>query len=292
MAFSDQKVSYKIGDMNILTIDVEDYYNASLGTYEGAGLRITAEESEINRLRRPLRMVLKLLKRFDVRATFFVVGYLAEKYPDLIEEIQAGGHHIGNHSCWHRLVSRLSKREFKQDLERSNRALKKIVNRDITSFRAPAWSYDSVRTKWFWEVLSDNGIVYDSSVFPFKTPLYGDNNAPRFINRREFDITEIPPSTIRFFKWSIPFSGGFYLRFFPYWFIKRSIKYLNALGHPCVVYFHPYEVETSLKRLPGQTIANNFINHFNSSSTMVKLFRLLGDFEFCSIEDYFKVEKA
>lgn len=277
---------------NILTIDFEDYYYSSLRTYSNLKLRIETKENEKSRLGRLTATILDLLKRNNVKATFFVVGYLGEKCPDLIEAIHLQGHHIGSHSYRHDLIRNMSEREFDQDLRKCIDTLRNITNKSIDAFRAPVWSYDPERCKWFWKILNENGITYDSSIFPTKTFMYGERSAPRFINKREFGIIEIPPSTIRLCNMNIPFCGGFYLRAFPYWIVKALIRCLNNSGQPAVIYFHPYEMDRDLDKIEGQTAVNNIINQYNIHSTMNKIEKLLRDFEFCSIHDYFSVEPS
>ena len=273
---------------NILTIDLEDFYSASSVTYDNLKLSEAISETEGDRLWRETSTILDVLEENGVSATFFVVGYLGEKYPDLIDAIHIRGHHIGSHGYRHQLVHRMSKTEFDNDLKKSVRVLQKATNDEINAFRAPVWSYLAKKCEWFWEVLSENGIKYDSSIFPTKNFMYGEYGASRFINIRTFNIIEIPPSTFRFFNVNLPFSGGFYLRACPYWFIRALTRHINAAGYPVIAYFHPYEVDTRLEKIRGQTIVNNFINHFNIGTTMRKIESLLRDFEFFSIKEYFQ----
>ena len=275
---------------NILTIDFEDYYSSSLKTYSNLKLRIETKENEKSRLGRLTATILDLLKRHNVKATFFVVGYLGEKYPDLIEMIHKHGHHIGSHSYQHDLIRNMSEREFAQDLKKSIDILRNITNKKPDAFRAPVWSYDPEKCSWFWKILNNNGIVYDSSIFPSETFMYGDGSEPRFLNKREFGIIEIPPSTIRFLNMNIPFCGGFYLRAIPYWIVKSLISLMNNSGNSVVIYFHPYDIDKELVKIEGQNKLNNIINHYNVKSNLNKLENLLHDFKFFSFSDYFYFE--
>lgn len=272
---------------NILTIDVEDYYSASLMTYGSLNLRVQANEDEEQRLQRDLKNVFGILRRYDVKATFFVVGYIAEKYPKIVKSIYLEGHDIGSHSYNHNLINNMSEADFCDDLKKSTEALERNINRRVNSYRAPAWSYKVNCNSWFWKVLNKNGIRYDSSIFPTKNFLYGVPDAPRFIHKRDFNVIEIPPSTLRYLNKNIPFSGGFYLRVLPYWFIRKAIRAINRSGQPAVVYLHPYEVGEGLEKILGQTVVNNFIHHYRIPCTKVKFENLLKDFRFCSIADYF-----
>ena len=253
-------------------------------------LSVQVKENEKERLSRDLNLVLGILRRYQVKATFFVVGNIAQRYPELVTSICSDGHDIGSHSYYHKLVSRMSETEFCEDLKKSMEALGKIVKKPISSYRAPAWSYKLNCDLWFWSSLKKNGIKYDSSIFPTRNFLYGVPDAPRFLNKRDFDVCEIPPSTVRFFGTNIPFSGGFYFRLLPYWFIKMAIRAINRTGQSVVIYLHPYEVNGRLERIEGQTVLNNFIHHFKISCTKSKFENLLREFRFCSISDYFENE--
>lgn len=275
---------------NILTIDFEDYYASALMTYQKLDLTTDESIKEGKRLPQTLFKTLHLLKRYNAKATFFIVGYIAEKYPDLIKKIQSDGHHIGSHSHSHRLIYNMSRTDFLNDLKQSINALSAATQKEIDSFRAPAWSYSSQKTEWFWEVLNVCGIQYDSSIFPFKNQLYGEMNAERRIHKRGFNITEIPPSTMRYCNVNFPFSGGFYLRSMPYWLIKHGVKTIHRSGHPAVIYIHPYEIFEKLRKITGQKYIDYFIHHYNIHTTIYKMKRLLTDFKFCSIENFFNQE--
>jgi polysaccharide deacetylase family protein (PEP-CTERM system associated) len=266
---------------NIITIDYEDLLYANLLCE-----KIKKDNKEFDRLERSTNVILEILENNNTKATFFVVGKIAEKYPQLIERIIKCGHHIGSHSYNHSLVYNMTPSEFNQDLKKSISILENIINRKVECFRAPSWSYSNKINSWYWDILKQNNIKIDSSIFPTKNFLYGDPKAPRFINKRENNIIEIPPSTIKIFGKNIPFSGGFYLRIFPYFVIKRFIRVLNKLNVPVVVYVHPWEFDAELdvyKDLPRIT---RLITYYNISSNAHKLDKLLKDFNFYSIDEY------
>lgn len=266
---------------NILTFDVENFSTGIL-------IRTKTSVEDEGELSDFSDIILELLYRCNIKATFFVVSVLAEKYAGIIKNIADAGHHIGTHSHNHQLIYDMTRHEFESDLKKSIDILENICNKKIDSFRAPAWSYCAERTHWFWDVLRENEIKYDSSIFPAKNFLFGDPLAPRVINERDFGITEIPPSTIRLLGKNFPFCGGFYFRIFPYFLIKKIISGLNLSGHPAVVYLHPYEIIKSNKKVKGIPLTTKLIAYYNVKNNLEKLEKLLKDFQFGSIRDYFE----
>ena len=263
-----------------MTVDFEDITSSNLISY--------SMENNFERINRSLELLLSLFKSFKVTATFFVVGQIAEKYSQLIEKIISDGHHIGSHSYSHSLIYNMKPSEFNQDLGRSIAILESIIGNKVDSFRAPSWSYSKKINDWYWDILKQNGVEIDSSIFPTKNFLYGEPDAPRFINKRDHSIIEVPPSTVKYFDKNIPFSGGFYFRLFPYWFVKKSILELNNFKQPAVIYIHPWELDSDIERIKDCSIKARFIMYYNVDKNIKKFEKLLTDFEFCSIEKYFK----
>lgn len=266
---------------NILTFDLEDWYH---GNFLDNG------ENNIDRLVEPTLKILKILKDTANRATFFVLGCVAEKYPDLIKKIHKQGHEIASHSFEHKLIYNRDRNEFARDIEKSVKVLENIIEDKIFGYRAPYWSLN-FNTNWAWKILYQNGMTYDSSVYPYKTYLYGDSNAPRFKYNVNCDkncsLLEIPPSTIEIWGKRIPFCGGFYFRILPYWFIKWGINRINNLDkQPAVFYLHPYEIDVN-KPKSSKGFRNNFILHANIKKAEKKLWRLLKDFRFVSIKEFY-----
>ncbi len=268
---------------NLLTFDLEDWYHGNF-----------LEEGEIaetqDRVVEPTEKILKILEATGNQATFFVLGCVAEKYPELIKKIHQNGHEIASHSYKHNIIYKLNREDFETDLKKSISILESIINDKVIGYRAPYWSiYQDM--DWVWEVLSENGIVYDSSVYPFKTYLYGDNNVPRFKYYLNWSddgnrIVEIPPSVLAFGGRRIPFSGGFYFRLLPYRIVKWAIQRTNINdGRPVVFYLHPYEIDPK-KQKNSKGFKNNFILHVNIKKAEAKLFRLLSDFKFVNVKDY------
>ena len=270
---------------NVLTVDLEDWYHGNM--LEDEETSFLEYESKLIEL---TEKILFLLDKYENKATFFVLGECAENFPDLIVEIHKRGHEIASHGYEHKLIYNRSKDYFAEDLKKSITLLEDIIGEKVLGFRAPYWSVYK-ENAWVFDVLENNGIVYDSSLFPFRTYLYGDNSYSRFqnsiTNSSNIKIEEIPPSVLEFSGIRIPFCGGFYFRFLPYKFVKYGIKRINLMeGHPAVFYIHPYELDVKKPRTSKGWV-NNFILDFNIKNTEKKFVKLLRDFTFTSIKSYF-----
>lgn len=220
--------------LNALTVDVEDWYQS---TYD-----LDAPISDC--VVRNTHRLLDLFDEYGVRATFFVLGLVCEKYPPLIAQIKAGGHELATHGYSHRPVNRMSPREFAEDVRRSLDLIQSTAGERVYGYRAPDFSIDA-HSLWALEVLIENGLRYDSSIFPIRNARYGIRGWYRFPQRIDFDgrgaIIEFPLSTVRVGGYTLPFVGGGYSRLLPVWLIKLGIRKLNRAGQGAVVYLHPYE---------------------------------------------------
>ena len=229
---------------NILTIDVEDWYmDTDISTWDSYEDRVVQSTEKI----------LEILDETNTKATFFVVGYVAEHHPELIEEIKDRRHEIATHGYSHTSIKKQTPSEFEKDLLKSIGIIEKITKNKISGHRACEFSIVE-KTSWAIDILKKNGLKYDSSIFPVKTHLYGVPDAPLYpyhisssnITRDnpEVDFFEFPLSVYRFpiMHKTIPVAGGFYLRLFPYWFIKHAIKKINKMGKPTIfVTTHPLD---------------------------------------------------
>ena len=208
-----------------------------------------------SRVRQSTGRVLELLERTRCRATFFVLGWVAEREPSLIREIVQAGHELACHSHLHRPLYQLSPSEFREDLRRSRGTIEDVGGVKVVGFRAPTFSITS-RSLWALEVLAEEGFEYDSSIFPIRHDLYGIPDACRWIHREQLPsgqrIWEMPPSTVRVGKMNVPFGGGGYLRLLPMSFTRWAIKTTHRReGQPVLVYFHPWELDPGQPRLNG-----------------------------------------
>ena len=273
-------------EVNLLTVDLEEWFvvEALSERYN----RDQWQEMPSTIVKNSLRL-LELFRRHDVRATFFVLGYCAEMYPDLIAEIHANGHEIACHSYFHRRVDQLDPQEFRLDTRRAMNAIVKACGDRPLGYRAPSWSInDSV--PWAFEILSELGFEYDSSIFPIKHDLYGMPSGPREMFRMKFDqgrfLYEIPASTYRLLWWNLPIAGGGYLRHCPYWYSRRIINRLNRHGLPAVVYIHPWEIDPEPPPVAGLTAVQRLRTYGSTATLVMKLEKLLRDFRFTTIQHY------
>jgi polysaccharide deacetylase family protein (PEP-CTERM system associated) len=269
---------------NILQIDVEDWY---------ADLDVSTWKFYEDRIVKNTNRILDILKEKNVQATFFVVGYVADHHPELIERIIDESHEIGSHGYSHKRITELTPAEFEDDLRRSIRTIEKISRSSIIGFRAPTFTVTE-KTAWAIDIMKRLGLKYDSSIFPVKTHLYGIPDAkldlyyPSSENIKEDDPTEnfleVPLSVypLPTLNYNIPVAGGFYLRFLPYTFNSHAIRKINNARRPAVCYIHPWEID------PGQPRISSFEwYHYYNLSGMEKRFRkLVSDFTFTSTSDY------
>ena len=234
-------------------------------------------------------LLLNILRSHKVQATFFVLGYVADQYPSLIEQIAAEGHEIGVHGYFHRFLFNLTPDEYARELEQSINAVKRITNQLPAGHRAPYFSVNA-RTPWLFDVLQSQEIRYDSSFFPTRNMLYGFPNAPRFPHHPEgWSLVEFPVSTVRAAGINWPIAGGFYLRALPYGFIRWGITRLNQQGQPAIMYLHPWELD--LEQNYNRVTLRERITHYHGRRHLAeKLHRLFTDFRFGSLGNLLEQE--
>lgn len=225
---------------NIVTIDVEDWHQL-------IHRRITGRLcSPTDNVFRQLDTVLGLLDDGDTKATFFVLGMLAQQYPDLVKRVANEGHEIACHSYAHQTIDQLSRQQFEADTRRAKDLLEDISGKPIYGYRAPEFSI-CVETLWALEVLSELGFEYDSSIFPIHHRRYGiadfSPQITRYDLRNGLQITEIPLATLPLANLNVPVAGGGYFRFMPQWLISRLVERMTSDCQPVVNYFHPYEFD-------------------------------------------------
>jgi polysaccharide deacetylase family protein (PEP-CTERM system associated) len=271
---------------NILTIDVEDWYmDTDISTWNSYEDRVVQSTQKL----------LGILDESNTKATFFIVGYVAEHFPELIEDIKDKGHEIGTHGYSHTSIKKQTPLKFEEDLLKSIRILEGITKGKIKGHRACEFSIGE-ETSWAIDILKKNGLKYDSSIFPVKTHLYGVPDAPLYPyhilssdikrNNPEDNFLEFPLSVYRFpiVHKNIPIAGGFYLRLIPYRFIKHSIKKINKMNQPAIFYIHPWEFDPKQPRVKEL----KWYHYYNLSNMEKKFKRLLKDFEFTSVRAWLK----
>lgn len=273
--------------LNALTVDVEDYYHVQAFA---SVIDISQWEGYPSRVEKNTMHVLDLFDAHRICATFFVLGWVAQRCPGLVRRIFAGGHKIGCHSYNHRLIYGSTAEDFRADLRRAKKTIEDITGVTVTSFRAPSYSI-TAPTLWALEVLGEEGFEYDSSIFPVVHDKYGIRNAPRFPHIRNLacgrQIKEFPPSTLRVLGSNIPVAGGGYLRLFPYSFTSWAIRHLNDVERqPAMVYLHPWELDPDQPRIAASWLSR-FRHYQNLHSTETKCQKLLAEYAWAPMEEVF-----
>jgi polysaccharide deacetylase family protein (PEP-CTERM system associated) len=235
--------------------------------------------------------LLNLLDRYDTKATFFVLGVVAEEHPELIKIIYEKGHEMGSHAYSHKTLYELGKKGFEEEIKLSVELLMEITNEKPIGFRAPSFSIDN-STKWAFEILEIYGFKYDSSIFPIKTKLYGVYDAPLHVYKPSKDditkedyegcIIEFPLTVVKIER-NIPISGGFYLRVMPFWLLKFLMRKVNKT-RPAVIYVHPWETYEKTPRL-NLPMLSRLITYYGIDSALKKLEGLLENFKFAPIKE-------
>ena len=268
--------------VNAMTVDVEDYFHVS--AFENTVSRSQWETLE-SRVTRNTERLLALFGHANVRATFFVLGWVAERFPGLVRDIAARGHEIASHGFSHRLVYDQTPEQFRADLRRSRDAIAAAVNAPVYGYRAPSFSITK-RSFWALETLIEEGFIYDASIFPIRHDRYGVPSAPRRFHTLQTNagtIWECPGSTVRVGGMNFPVAGGGYFRLLPYAWTQWGIGRLNEVeGRPAIFYIHPWEIDPDQPRLPGSWFSR-FRHYRNLSETEGRLERLVSDFAFAPL---------
>lgn len=243
-----------------------------------------------SRIRIGTSRILDLLDEHGVKATFFVLGWVAQRHPELVREIDARGHEIGCHSHEHRLVYEMSPEDFRKDTRRVLKILQDCIGKKIHGYRAPSYSI-TPRSGWAFEILAEEGFAYDSSVFPIRHDRYGYPGFSRTVVIQQLGerrIVEVPLSTLRLLGTSIPFGGGGYLRLYPIWFTEWAKRHINDQERiPMILYVHPWELDPNQPRLSG-TAFSVFRHYVNLGGTVRKISRLLGNSGFQGMGEYLR----
>jgi polysaccharide deacetylase family protein (PEP-CTERM system associated) len=232
-----------------LSVDVEEYFHATVF----AGTIPRGEwESRRGRVGGPVQRLVDLFEEWEVRATFFFLGWVAERDPGLVRAVAAAGHEIGSHGYEHKLVNELGPAGFREDIRRTKLLLEEITGHAVRGYRAPTFSI-TPSTTWALEVLAEEGYAFDSSIFPIRHDRYGFPSFPRRPVRLWFGarpLVEFPLSTWRVLGLNIPVSGGGYLRHLPLWFTEWGLSAVRRSGLPVLLYVHPWEIDAGQPRVP------------------------------------------
>jgi len=264
-----------------MTVDLEDYF---------CDLEFSEWDKYESRIVQTTKPLLDLFERYNVKATFFTVGHIAEKFPELIDQIVKMGHEIASHSYSHLDIRKSTPEQFEKDLVKSIETLEKISGEKVYGFRAPYFSVNS-DTFWVFNIFRKY-LKYDSSVFPVKTPLYGLPNAPRniyrpsrsnpLIDEGNGDLIEIPPATLHLPLFgNLPIAGGFYIRFLPYWLIHYGINKINKSGNIAMCYIHPKDLDTNMPKIADY----KWHYYYGLKNSLKKYENLLRNFKFDSVRN-------
>jgi len=234
---------------NVVSVDVEDYFHAEV--FSGVVDR-SRWDSYASRVEGNTRRLLELLGDLNLHGTFFVLGWVAERFPGLVREIAAGGHELACHSYWHRLIYKLDRAEFREDTRRAKDVIEQAAGQAVYGYRAPTYSVID-RSVWALEILAELGFTYDSSIYPIRHDRYGMPGAPRSPFRFQTPsgpMTEFPITTFRLAGHNMPVGGGGYLRLLPRFYTRMGLKRVQKEGVPIVIYIHPWEVDPDQPTLP------------------------------------------
>ena len=269
---------------NALTIDVEDYFQVS-----ALAPHIPRSEWEQRecRVERNVERILELLAAPRIKATFFTLGWIAERYPHLVRTIVAEGHELASHGHGHQRASDLSRAEFCADIERAKGILEDVGATPVRGYRAPSFSIGAGNL-WAFECLARAGYAYSSSVYPIHHDHYGMPDAPRFAHRVNGGVLEIPMTTLRVLNRNLPSSGGGYFRLLPYALSRLMLRRVNASDREAAVfYFHPWELDVDQPRIPGISAKTRFRHYVNLGRMEARLQQLLADFSWDRMDRIF-----
>ena len=269
---------------NAMTVDVEDYFHVS--AFEQVIDR-TSWDGRVSRVERNTRRLLEMMAERQMRATYFVLGWVAERYPQLVAEIAAAGHEIACHGYSHRLVYNQSPEEFRQETLRAKALLEDQAQCPVRGYRAASYSI-TARSAWALDVLVDAGFDYDSSIFPVRHDRYGMPGTPRFPYRIAApsgrELVEFPLTTLPLGGATLPIAGGGYFRLYPYAFSRWGLARVNREGEPFIFYLHPWEIDPGQPRIQAGLLSR--FRHYNNLGTCeARLGALMDDFSFTTVAE-------
>jgi len=258
------------------TVDVEDYFHVSAFS---SVIKPNDWDQYECRIENSTRRVLEIAAKQSTHGTFFILGWVAERYPHLVTEIRAAGHEIGCHSQWHQLVYDLGRERFRADLIKSRDTLQNVLGEPVRLYRAPSFSI-TLRSLCALDILVEEGFDTDSSIYPTRHDRYGIPGSPKdphFIQTASGPIREFPGMTATIAGMTVPVGGGGYLRLFPWQLTERLLKQIRSAGRPLNVYLHPWEVDIDQPRISA-SLKSRFRHYQNLSTTAPKLTRMLSQF--------------
>lgn len=272
---------------NALTVDVEDYFQVSAFS---ENINYSDWDNYPLRVEDNTRALLELFDQHKVTATFFVLGWVAERTPGLVREIAACGHEVACHGFSHQLVYNQSPQVFREETLRSKQLLEDIIQQPVYGYRAASYSITE-RSRWALDIIAEAGFIYDSSIFPVRHDRYGMPGTPEAPYILESpagrSITEFPLATARVFGYRLPVAGGGYFRLYPYLVTRLGLSQINAQQRPFIFYLHPWEIDPGQPRIAARWFSR-FRHYNNLDKCQSRLHKLLGDFQFGSTLDVLK----
>ena len=271
--------------VNAMTVDVEDYFQVS--AFEGVINRGDWDRLPC-RVEQNTNQILDLFDGYDVKATFFMLGWVAERYPGLVRRIVDGGHELASHGYTHIRVTRQSPQAFSEDVSKTRKLLEDMAGCEVRGYRAASYSIVK-ETLWAHDLLQEAGYRYSSSVYPIHHDLYGIPDAPRFAYRhKDGGLLEIPVTTVSMFNQNLPCGGGGYFRLLPYRVSRWAMKRVNRADRkPCVFYFHPWEIDPGQPRQTGISGKTRFRHYLNLGRMKTRVERLLEDFDWDRMDNIY-----
>lgn len=270
---------------NALTVDVEDYFHV-------AAFDATVSPSQWQalpqRVERNTEILLQQFATYQAKATFFILGWVAERYPQLVRKIHAAGHEVASHGYAHAKASEQTAAEFQLDIRRAKAILEDITGAAVTGYRAPSFSIDKTN-QWAFAALQQEGYLYSSSTYPVVHDLYGTPDWPQQPYKRDEGIWECPMPVLNKAGKQWPIAGGGYFRLLPYWLSKKCIdSYLRQSEAPYMFYFHPWEIDPQQPRFGQAPLKSRFRHYTNLDKMEAKLVRLLQDYQWRSISEVYQ----
>ena len=273
-----------IPEKQALTVDVEDYFHVS--AFEKAIEKTDWKNLEL-RVEKNTYRLLELFEQKQAKCTFFTLGWVAERCPNMIKAIVDQGHELASHGFDHQRATEMTPEQFIADVSQSKKVLEDVSGQEIIGYRAPSFSFNDSNT-WVYQALVELGFEYSSSTYPIEHDLYGVPNWPRFKYQRDEGIIEIPVPTVRKNDRNTGIGGGGYFRLYPYWLSKRRIdNYLNTEKQPYSFYFHPWEVDPEQPRVAGASVKSKLRHYLNLSRMEGKVVRLLEDYQWDTMKSIY-----
>ncbi|WP_298834528.1 XrtA system polysaccharide deacetylase [uncultured Piscinibacter sp.] len=274
---------------NALTVDVEDYFQVSA---LAPHIERASWDERPCRVEANVQRLLAMFEERGVTATFFTLGWVAERYPQLVRDIVAGGHELASHGYGHQRATEQGQEDFRQDVLRAKGLLEDIGGQAVVGYRAPSFSI-GYSNPWAFDVLLETGHRYSSSVYPVQHDHYGMPDAPRFPYDARPGLVEIPLTTTRLFERNLPAGGGGYFRLAPYALSRWALRRVNRLDRrPAIFYFHPWEIDPGQPRVAGTSLKTRFRHYVNLGRTEARLGRLLRDFHWGRVDQVFGLRAA